>query len=249
MKKNVLFSSSQPSQPSRFYTFRDVCDECDARNKTLFFLSKKFKQQNMCEIHDFLEKYAQSKPKKRRKPAYKKPDSIKELERLHFQKKKEKSPHNPYPVKTLFRDDSANGLTKCIVAWLELHGHFAGRVNTTGTYSQRLGKYIHSGSRRGMADITAVIGGKHVSIEVKTGRDRMRSEQMKVKQEIEGAGGIFIVVSSFDDFLKQMESITNSTANASIFENNKNLQKNGIEKGTNEQCGRSAKGSAKQGYG
>jgi len=147
------------------------------------------------------------KPKKQPKPRYNKPESVKELECLNHKRKIEMYPNFPYPVKTTFRDDSANGLTKCITRWLELNGYFAGRVNTTGTYNQKLGKFIHSCSRKGMADITAVINGKHVSIEVKYGKDRLRCEQMKVKHEIEQAGGIYIVASSFDNFLEQIKQI------------------------------------------
>jgi len=145
--------------------------------------------------------------KKQPKARYAKPDSIKELEQLHFAVKKAENPNVPYPVKTTFRDDTANELTRCIIAWLKINGHFGARVNSMGTYSQKLGKYIRSGSRKGMADITAVITGKHVSIEVKTGHDRMRPEQWKVKSEIEQAGGVYIVASSFDNFLEQINGI------------------------------------------
>jgi hypothetical protein len=145
--------------------------------------------------------------RKASKPRYIKPASIKELEHLHYADKQAKLPDikTSYLPKTAFRDDSANGLTKCIVAWLQLHGYFAGRVNTTGTYNHKLRRYIHSGSRKGMADITAVVNGRHVSIEVKTGRDKPRTEQMKVKSQIELAGGIYIFVHSFDDFLEQIQ--------------------------------------------
>jgi hypothetical protein len=140
------------------------------------------------------------------KPRYNKPASIKELERLHYTDKQARHPDikPEWLPKTTFRDDSANALTKCIVAWLQLHGYFAGRVNTTGTYTHKLRTYIHSGSRKGMADITAVVNGRHVSIEVKTGRDKPRPEQMKVKQQVEDAGGIYIFVHSFDEFLEQI---------------------------------------------
>lgn len=142
--------------------------------------------------------------KKPKKAAYKKPDSVKKLERIHFEAKRKKHPGTPYLVQTKFRDDTANELTKCITAWLSLHGHFAGRVNTMGTYNQKLGKYVKSGSKRGMADITAVINGRHISIEVKTGRDKIRPEQLECKSEIEKAGGVYIIASSFDNFLEQI---------------------------------------------
>ena len=163
------------------------------------------------KIFQYLEeKDAMRQERRKQRQPYRKPESVKELERLHYERKHAKNPDFCH-IKTKFRDDSSNGLTQCITAWLELHGHFAGRVNTTGIYNRKLKKYIHSGSRRGMADITSVINGRHVSIEVKHGRDRMRPEQLKVKAGIEAAGGIFIVASSFDNFLEQIKLITQKT--------------------------------------
>ena len=149
---------------------------------------------------DFID----TKQKKQAKPSCIKSESVKELERLYFEVKKVNYPNIHYLVKTKFRDDTANELTRCVIAWLRLNGHFGARVNTTGTYSQKLGKYIRSGSRKGMADITAVINGKHVSIEIKTGRDRIRPAQLKIKDEVEAAGGAYIIASSFDNFLEQI---------------------------------------------
>ena len=151
--------------------------------------------------------FINTETKKPVKPNYKKPDSLKEFERLHFEAKKLKHPDTPYLVRTKFRDDTANELTRCILAWLKINGHFGARINVTGTYNAKLGKYIRSGSRKGMADITSIINGKHVSIEVKIGRDRMRPDQEKVKAEVEAAGGSYIVASSYDDFLEQINKI------------------------------------------
>ena len=148
-----------------------------------------------------------TKQKKQPKARYIKPESVKELEKLNFAAKKIKYPDNPAVIKNSFRDDSANELTRCILVWLKLNGHFGGRVNTMGTYSQKLGKYIRSGSRKGMADITSIIDGKHVSIEIKTGKDKLRPEQEKVKSEVEAAGGVYIVASSYDNFLEQIKNI------------------------------------------
>jgi Holliday junction resolvase len=75
-----------------------------------------------------------------------------------------------------------------------------------GTYSKKMGKYVRSGSKKGMADITSIINGKHVSIEIKTGRDKMRPDQLKVRDEVEAAGGIYIVASTFDNFLEQIKN-------------------------------------------
>ena len=157
---------------------------------------------------DFIDLYTKKKTPKAR---YVKPQSVKELERLHFEAKKLRYPNNPAVIKTSFRDDTANGLTKTIIAWLKLNGHFGARMNTTGTYSAKLGKYIHSGARKGMADIQAIINGKHVSIEVKTGKDRIRPDQMKVKSEVEAAGGVYIIASTFDNFLEQIINVKKLT--------------------------------------
>ena len=162
-------------------------------------------------MFDFIDTVKKKQPK----PRYCKSDNVKELERLHFAAKRTKYPDNPYPVKTTFRDDTANNLTKSVIAYIRLQGGFAARINSTGIFDNKLGKYRRSGARKGMSDIVATIGGKSINIEIKIGRDKMRPEQLKVKQEVEAAGGIYIVASSFDNFLEQINK----------FENNKNLQK------------------------
>lgn len=145
--------------------------------------------------------------RKRPKDRYVKPRSVRELELAVQEQKRISRPGNPYPIKPKHRDDTANGLTKCIVAHLELNGCFAGRVNTQGTYNKKLGRFIKSGSKKGMADITSVISGKHVSIEVKIGKDKPREAQLKVKQQVEAAGGVYLFVSSYDDYLEQIKEL------------------------------------------
>ena len=156
--------------------------------------------------------YIPQLPERKRptKPPYRKPQSIKDFEeeymRWHYRGKE----HIFAPemrIKLTFRDDKANGLTKLIEAWLKVNGHFGGRVNTQGNYSVKLGKFITSGSKKGMADITAVMNGRHVSIEVKIGNDKPREAQLEVQRQIQKAGGVFIFVSSFDDFLNQIKTI------------------------------------------
>ena len=144
---------------------------------------------------------------KKVKPGYKKPESIRELERLHFEAKQLRHPDTPYLVRTKFRDDSANELTRAVVAHIQLHGGFAARINSTGINDAKLGRYRRSGARKGVSDIQAVIGGRSISIEVKIGRDRMRPDQIKVKAEVEQSGGVYIIASSFDDFLEKINKI------------------------------------------
>ena len=135
---------------------------------------------------------------------------IKDFEIQHMSWKYKGKEHIFTPamrVKTNFRDDKANELTKLIVAWLKVNGHFAGRVNTQGNYNAKLGRFIKSGSKKGMADVTAVINGRHVSIEIKIGKDKPREAQLEVQQQIQQAGGVYIFVSSFDDFINQIRDL------------------------------------------
>lgn len=104
---------------------------------------------------------------------------------------------NPYSDKTV------NGLTRCIIDWINYNGGDAMRINTTGTMRKVNGRmqWTHSGMRRGTADIHAIIQGKAVSIEIKIGRDRMSEHQHKERERIERAGGMYFVARSMNEFL------------------------------------------------
>jgi hypothetical protein len=149
--------------------------------------------------------------------------ALKELEHLADRKKREQHPSVPEHAlpKTKFTDTTTNGLTRAIIAWLELNGHWASRINTTGRYlqgqqytdvlghrKQLPGKWIPGTTRRGTADIHAVINGRHVSIEVKIGRDRMSESQHETQQAIEHSGGVYFIVRSFDEFMEHYKALT-----------------------------------------
>jgi Holliday junction resolvase len=108
-------------------------------------------------------------------------------------------PINALPRKKYKSD--ANGLTRAIVDWLTLNGHFASRTSSAGRYLPKERRFIPSTTRKGYPDITATINGKSVYIEVKTGKDRMSESQQKVKSEIEASGGIYFIAHSFNDFM------------------------------------------------
>ena len=145
-----------------------------------------------------------------KKKPYSKPDSIKEFEQT-YQAWHYCGKNIPTHLQSDFKfyDKTANGLTKLIMAWLKVNGHFAARINSGAVFDRRLGVYrANSGATVGMADINAVVKGKSISIEVKIGRDKIRDSQLKVKSEIEAAGGIYIIVRSFDDFRQQFEMLS-----------------------------------------
>jgi hypothetical protein len=114
-----------------------------------------------------------------------------------------------------YNQNSANGLTKCILEFLNLSGHQAERINTMGrmldnrkTYTDVIGrqktigstKYIPTTGTKGSADISATINGRSVKIEVKYGKDRQSADQKAYQEQIEKAGGIYIIAKEFDSF-------------------------------------------------
>jgi len=144
------------------------------------------------------------------------------LSEIDFQHKRALFANVPeHAVKrTRFSDRTANDLTRCILQWLTLHGHYAVRVTTTGRYLVHEKKWIPGTTRKGTADIHASINGKHVSIEIKIGRDRMSQAQERTKNDVQRAGGVYIVARSFDDFLEQYHSLTGPGSNTQMKKTN-----------------------------
>jgi hypothetical protein len=144
--------------------------------------------------------------------------AIKELNRLAYQRQRERYPDVPdsYFPPHRYLDYSANGLTKCVLAWLKFNGHQAERISVTGrridqrqTFTDVLGqrrqvgtvKWIASSMQRGSADISAIIKGIPVKIEIKFGDDRQSDYQRTYQAEVERSGGIYLIVGTFQEFL------------------------------------------------
>jgi len=141
-----------------------------------------------------------TKESKPRKPAYRKPEAVKQLEQVTGEK---------------HRDDTANGLTNCIIAYVKYKGGQAERINTMGVPIDRrqqvtdiLGRtrtigsvqWRRSGSTIGSADISATIQGRSIKIEVKIGKDRQSDAQRKYQQQVEQAGGLYYIAKDFTSF-------------------------------------------------
>lgn len=149
---------------------------------------------------------------------YNKPKLVKELENAILLKKVERYPNTPPEclVHPTYRDDTANGLTKCIIDLVRLKGGQAERINTTGrvidkrkTYTNVLGltrtigsaEWIPGTGTNGSADISATIKGRSVKIEVKIGADRQSEAQKEYQKNIEAAGGIYYIARDFTSFV------------------------------------------------
>lgn len=125
-----------------------------------------------------------------------------------------KYPNNAYIPLSNWKDDSANGLTQCITAFLNFSGWQAERINTMGVYRegkkiqvgentrQLKGKWTPSTSTKGSSDISATIKGRSVKIEVKYGKDKQSEVQKRYQESVEQAGGIYYIARTFDEFIE-----------------------------------------------
>jgi len=140
------------------------------------------------------------------------------LNALMIEQLKQKYPNMPeaYIPKTDWTDNSANALTKCVIAWIQFMGGQAERISSQGQYregkkipvgygimahtKQLPGKWTPGQSTKGTADISATIRGRSVKIEIKQ-KDKQSEAQKQYQQAIENAGGVYIIVRNFDDFV------------------------------------------------
>jgi len=145
---------------------------------------------------------------------YMKSKALKELTEQIHQRKLERSTMPPaYVPKTKFTDTTANGLTQCIISYLELLGGWASRISSAGRYIQGVevvdvigrrqrtrGRWIPGTTRTGTPDIIGNLNGLFLGIEVKIGRDRLSDKQMLVQNKIQESGGLYIVARNFAQF-------------------------------------------------
>jgi len=99
----------------------------------------------------------------------------------------------------------SNGLTTFIINFLNWSGYRATRINTMGRMVA--GRWIHSTTRKGSADISSTIKGRSVMWEVKVGRDRPRPEQLAEQQRERQAGGIYEFVSTPEQFFELFDKL------------------------------------------
>jgi hypothetical protein len=149
--------------------------------------------------------------------------ALQKLKILAVEHKRMKYPNLPdhaIPI-TKYKDNTANGLTRCVIDFLKFNGQQAERISTTGRYIDNRrtitdvigykkvigsGKWIPTSGKKGSADISATIYGISVKIEIKT-TDRQSPAQKKYQQQVERAGGIYLIVRRFEDFYKWFQAL------------------------------------------
>lgn len=125
-----------------------------------------------------------------------------------------------YVVRTKYNDSTANGLTKCVIDYINLSGGQAERISNTGRYIDESkivtdvlgnrkkigsGKYIKGTGTNGTADISATFKGKSIKIEIKM-KDKQSEAQKEYQQSIERAGGVYFICHNFEEFLDKFNT-------------------------------------------
>jgi len=120
-----------------------------------------------------------------------------------------------------YKPSTANGLTRCVIDWIKFSGGQAERISVTGrmidntkVVSDVMGhrrivgsvSYQKSSMTKGSADISAIINGRSVKIEIKIGRDRQSDAQKQYEQSVTKAGGVYIIVHTLEDFVNWWDS-------------------------------------------
>jgi Holliday junction resolvase len=90
-----------------------------------------------------------------------------------------------------------NDETRRILEYLNSSGNFCWRQNAVRVPGRHFPK-----KNRGIGDIIGVLkGGRHIEVEVKTGRDKPSLEQMNHSARVNERGGLHIFVADFNEFL------------------------------------------------
>ncbi len=150
--------------------------------------------------------------------------ALKELTEMEYKQRYQDKPNYPEyaRVKRKYTDRTSSGLTRAIVDFLNLKGHFAERINTMGVpvdrrktvtnvigQTQQIGsvQWRRSGATRGSSDISAVVSGKTIKIEIKIGKDRQSEHQKRYQEQVEKAGGLYWLVKSYDEFIEKYNNL------------------------------------------
>lgn len=150
---------------------------------------------------------------------------------LYLKNNREKYPNIPDHCrpKHKYSDKKANGLTACIIDFLNFSGHQAERISSSGRVldnrkqhtdviglTRTIGstKWIPPNTTPGTADISSIIrtnsgNSVPVKIEVKIGKDKLSPAQIKYKESIERAGGKYFVAKSFSGFYSDYLELIN----------------------------------------
>jgi hypothetical protein len=102
-----------------------------------------------------------------------------------------------------YTDTNTNGLTKAVIDTFILSGMFASRIDSKGTYSQALKRFIPSNQKRGLPDVFAQAAGlPPLWIEIKCAatKDRLKPHQVEVIEQLRKSGAIVFIATEYQSF-------------------------------------------------
>lgn len=138
-------------------------------------------------------------------PSMKKSPYLLALAAARHQMKMELHPSVPRHAvpRTAYNDATANGLTKCILDFVNLQeGAAAWRQSNAPVYDARFGGFRSGTVSKGVSDISAIREGIAWQIEVKVGRDKMSEHQRRFSESVAASGGRFIIARDFAGFVR-----------------------------------------------
>lgn len=104
---------------------------------------------------------------------------------------------------TPVRKETANAITNNLLRAINMQPRcVAYRINNVGVWDAAKGVYRKGNTQKGIFDISGIVKGRPVWLEVKAGRDKPSTDQLIFQQEVRGAGGVAEFVYSTDEGLK-----------------------------------------------
>jgi len=85
---------------------------------------------------------------------------------IYYKTKYPSFPPTYYPTKRRKKQSPTNELTDQVIKHIKSMGGVAYRINTTGNYNNRLGKWIVSGMKKGLPDVIGILHGRFIGIEI-----------------------------------------------------------------------------------
>ncbi len=127
------------------------------------------------------------------------------LSELDFQCKRDLYKSMPeYAIpRTRFSDKDTNSLTRAILATFKLHGIFASRIDSKGTFRQDLKRFIPTTQKRGLPDIFCQPSGLPscwIEVKCKATNDRLKPHQVKIIEQLRNAGAIVFIAEDYQSF-------------------------------------------------
>lgn len=134
-----------------------------------------------------------------------KSEGLKELERLAMEAKRKRYPSVPEASlsKVKYSDKDTNSLTLAVVDCFRLHGMFATRIDSKGTYNQALQRFIPSNQKRGLPDCFAQAPGLPpiwVEVKCEATKDRLKPHQIECIEALQRTGALVTIAKDYDSF-------------------------------------------------